>query len=51
MQVKGNTINKIVEDFIQADGYRLRPDGPNSAGIFDNFEDPDKKGNAVTNII
>ncbi|KAK2439405.1 hypothetical protein P8452_34890 [Trifolium repens] len=51
IKVKGNTINKIVEDVIQADGYRLRPDVPNSAGIFDNFQDHDKKGNAVTNII
>ncbi|PNX74404.1 ribosomal L7Ae/L30e/S12e/Gadd45 family protein [Trifolium pratense] len=51
IKVKGNTINKVVEDVIQADAYRLRPDGPNSAGIFDNFHDPDKKGNAVINII
>ncbi|XP_058732286.1 uncharacterized protein LOC131603862 [Vicia villosa] len=51
IKVKGNVINKIIEDIIQADECRLRPDRPNSDGIFDNLQDPDKKGNAVTNII
>ncbi|CAI8619782.1 unnamed protein product [Vicia faba] len=51
IKVKGNVINKILEDIIQADEYRLRSDRPNSAGIFDDFLDPNKKGNAVTNVI
>lgn len=51
MQVKGNAINKYVDDIIQADRYRLQPDGPNSGGIFDNFQDTDKKRNGVTNIV
>ncbi|RHN43669.1 putative 50S ribosomal protein L30e [Medicago truncatula] len=51
IKVKGNAINKIVEDIIQVDGCRLQPDESNSAGIFDDFQHHDKKGNFVTDII
>lgn len=44
IQVKGSTINKIIQQVIQGDGFELSPEGQNSARIFDaqsNFQDPD----------
>ena len=52
IQVKGSTINKIIQQVIQGDRFELSPEGQNSARIFDaqsNFQDPDKK--MLSNVI
>ncbi|TKY52404.1 Ribosomal protein L7Ae/L30e/S12e/Gadd45 [Spatholobus suberectus] len=46
IKVKGSSINKIVQEIIQDNRFKLSPDGQNSARILDvqsDFQDPDKK--------
>lgn len=54
IKVKGSTINKIVQEIIQDSRFKLSSDGQNTARILDaqsDFQDPDKKLNAVTDVI
>lgn len=46
IKVKGSTINKVVQEIIQDDRFKLSIDGQNLARILDvqsDFQDPDKK--------